>query len=695
MAGYLLRGARISCIALLLLSSAVVCTSDSAPPMQRVLPDSMTTAWTAAVPDLEGGTSDPAYHGDFTTRPEAAFSPQVAALPNLNKIEIRDPKTGRMLHDITVGEKVGDISIAAGVVVAQTGEASNRNFDYSMLRGYDIASGRQLWAQNIRTSHTVRTGRPSIFGGAAVTTRGVVAMTSSGDMIGLDLKTGRRGWIRRVPCSKVEKFSATTAMAVVLCDEDPPTLVDPQTGKLRQLGAPGQGAYVSVTANAIGVASHAKDSASQPLKVVAESGTLLGQIKGLSYVLLVSGDRVVTTVGDQIRAVSMAHGTELWRRKIESEIAPENTDGSDVGISVSDGMVLVNRVMDRGHPGATTFTDLSGKTTPPLPWPVSGEFAGAVPGLVFLVSHAEDQYQFTAVRLDNKNLNAPRLGGATPADWPDPCRLLAPQQLATLGRGYTGVHAPTSPIAARLHLPHADQCNFAGKHPFSLQVGWVVADDTAAAMLAQSFLPGPDWMWQIGANGYQYINQTATVQAVADRAVAIQGRLVINVFAPRQVALTAKITRLVQATPRLHPASGTADALDKAVAEKILKDHGFTAAIQLWPPIPGPLRAIYANCGSQCHQVFLFHGSQLVGAPPGESATSCTYQYLQVLRQDGRIVKLAAGVFPPHGPQILTKYALIELQMSGNRLIYRVDSGPWQAATTAPHYRTYFTLCGA
>jgi hypothetical protein len=140
-------------------------------------------------------------------------------------------------------------------------------------------------------------------------------------------------------------------------------------------------------------------------------------------------------------------------------------------------------------------------------------------------------------------------------------------------------------------------------------------------------------------------------------------------------------------TPRPVPTPDAAGALDKATAEKIVKDHGFTAAIQLWPPIPGPLRAVYADCGWWCGQVFLFHGSQLVGAPPGESAARSTYRDVQVVRQDGRAVWLAVGVFPPDGPQVPVRYALIDLQMSGDRLMYRVDSGPWQAAPAAPHHR--------
>ncbi|MFC5185629.1 hypothetical protein [Actinomadura harenae] len=95
------------------------------------------------------------------------------------------------------------------------------------------------------------------------------------------------------------------------------------------------------------------------------------------------------------------------------DIDVEYSTGSSVSVSGSDGRVLVNRLVDPGRPGATSLTDLSGATTPPLPWPVAGEFAGAVPGLIYVVSHSAYQYVFTALRLDHQGL-------AAPSGWPRP-----------------------------------------------------------------------------------------------------------------------------------------------------------------------------------------------------------------------------------------------------------------------------------
>lgn len=221
-----------------------------------------------------------------------------------------------------------------------------------------------------------------------------------------------------------------------------------------------------------------------------------------------------------------------------------DTAGSDNGAFSTDGLVLLNGAAEGDDPGTTTLVEPSGRVTPPLPWPVSGQFAGAIPGYVFVVSHAAHQYRFTALRLDRERLPSPRLGAARR---PDPCRLLTAGRLATLGPGYTAFPAKRSPLVESLRLPHSDQCNFAGGHPFSLQIGWVAADQAGAEALTQSLLPGPERVRQAGPGGYLYTDETAGPVPVTDRALVARGRLVIDVFAPGQVDLTAKIARLLQA----------------------------------------------------------------------------------------------------------------------------------------------------
>lgn len=658
-----------------LLAAALVCAADSAAPARHRLPDRLTTVWTATVSNLDGGSDDPGDRSEFMTRPQAAFSPRAAVLPGLTSVQIRDPETGRMRHDIDVGQRVGDVALAGGVTVAQT---NPQDGGYGVLRGYDIFSGRPLWTQAVVTSHFVWTGRDDLGSGtAAVTARGIVVVTPEGYLIGLDLRTGRRSWTRHASCG-ASVVSATEAKAVVLCDQGPLLLVDPRTGRQRRVTVPHSAGDLSTTPDAVGVTAF---SGRDPLTVVADSGKVRGRITGADSLTLVSGDQAVVEGGGEIRAISLARGTVRWRRKIEGEILDGGeATGSDVGVSGSDGL-LVSRLVERGRPGATSFIDLSGTTTPPLPWPVSGKFAGAVPGLIFVVSHSAYQYAFTALRLDHQGLAAPRLGGADPADWPDPCRLLTPKRLATLGRGYAGFPARPSPIAARLGLARTDQCDFAGPHPFSLQVGWVAANDAAAAFLAQSLLPAPDRVRQAGPDGYRYSSLSATGPPVADRALVIRGKLIINVFTAGQAALAAKVARLLQPE---HP---TGAALERAAMEQAVADHGFTAMIQPWPPAAGPLRAVFATCGWECGQVFLFHGGQPVGAPPGESATRDTYRDVQILSQDGKTVRIAAAVYPPTGPQVPVRYDLIDLRMAGDRLMYQVAPAPWRPAPPAPHHR--------
>ncbi|MFC4056250.1 PQQ-binding-like beta-propeller repeat protein [Actinomadura syzygii] len=687
---------RVALVAVLLLSAAMVCAADSGPREAadrswagRALPNLMTPVWTATVANLDVGLDS----WDFIGRPEASFSPAAAVLPDLTGIQVRDPTTGRMLHDIQVGERVGDVALAGGVVVAQTRANSARNFDFRQLRAYDLSSGRELWVQDMYSSHVVETGRYSFLGATAVTSRGVVFTAATGEMIGLDPRTGRIRWTHSSACSN-GTLSATEKMVVVVCEKGPLLTVDPENGRLYSAEIPGTVVDVATTPDAVGVEWTSADLTApdyprpvpRTATVVSGPRLVISRVDGSpGHLVQVMGGQAILQGDGELRAVGLAHGTELWRRKTEQTAAPGGSSvGSEDGVSAAaDGLVLLNGANEETRPGATSLIDASGRSTPPIPWPVSGQFAGAIPGYVFLISHTSQQHLFTALRLERETLPDPRLGGARPADWPDPCRLLTPAQLAALGH-YTGFPAKPSPFAERTRLPYSDQCDFAGRHPFSLRVGWVAPDQAAAETLTQSLLPGPPGVWQAGPGGYQYRRLTASAPPTADRALVARGRFVIAVFAPNQVGLTERITRLLQADRPPDPAGG----LDRAAAEQTVRDHGFNALIQTSPPNPGPLRAVYADCGPPaCSQVFLFQGDRLVGAPPGESAERPYYEDVQIVRQDGDTVRLAAAVVPPGAPCCQLKHDLIDLRMSDGRLVYRVESGPWRPAPAAPHRR--------
>ncbi|TYK49530.1 PQQ-binding-like beta-propeller repeat protein [Actinomadura decatromicini] len=689
------RMTRVALAAVLLLSAALVCAADSGPREAadrswagRALPNLMTPVWTATVANLDVGLDA----WDFIGRPEASFSPDAAVLPDLTGVQVRDPRTGRMLHDIPVGEKVGDVALAGGVVVAQTRANSARNFDFRQLRAYDLSSGRELWVQDMYSSHVVETGRYSFLGATAVTSRGVVFTAVTGEMIGLDPRTGRTRWTRSSACSN-GTLSATENMVVVVCEKGPLLMVDPENGRLYSTEIPGSVVDVATTPDAVGVEWTSADPTApnppRPLPrtttVVSGPRLVIDRVDGSpGHLVQVMGRQAILAGDGELRAVSLARGAELWRRKTEVTIAPGGRSvGSEDGVSAADGLVLVNGANEETQPGTTSLIDASGRTTPPIAWPVSGQFAGAIPGYVLLVSHTAQQHRFTALRLDRETLPDPRLGGARPSDWPDPCRLLTPARLAALGR-YTGFPAKPSPFAERTRLPYSDRCDFAGRHPFSLRVAWVAPDRAAAETLTQSLLPGPPGVWQAGPGGYQYRGMTASAPPVADRALVARGRFVIAVFAPAQVGLTERIARLLQAD---RP-PGPADAFDRAAVEKAVHDRGFAPLIQMSPPNPGPLRAVYADCGPPaCGQVFLFEGDRLVGAPPGESAERPYYQDVQIVRQDGDTVRLAAAVVPPGAPCCQVEHDLIDLRMSDGGLMYRVGSGPWRPAPAAPHRR--------
>ncbi|WP_067905581.1 PQQ-binding-like beta-propeller repeat protein [Actinomadura chibensis] len=656
---------------------------------RRALPDLLTPVWTATVSNLDVALS----RGDFFARPEASFTPAAAVLPGLTNIEVRDPVTGRTLHDIPVGERVGDVAIADGVIVAQTRPESERGLSYRTLRAYDLSSGRRLWAETMYSHRIVETGRYGSAGATAVTSRGVVFTGVTGEMIGLDLRTGAMRWWSSRICAN-GTLSATERMVVAACEKGPLLMVDPANGRVYRAEVPGTVRDVATTPDAVGVEWTTADLTARTLPdpipnttlVVSESRRILGRFDGTpGHLVQVLGGQAIFEGDGEVRAVSLASGAELWRRKEEVRAAlGGRAVGAEVGASTTaDGLVLLNGDLDGASPGTTSLLDPSGRATPPLPWPVAGQFAGAVPGYVFLVSHASQQYQYTALRLDRARPPVPRLGTARPADWPDPCRLLTAGQLATLGRGYVPFPAKRSPFTERLRLPYAEQCDFAGPHPFSLQVGWVAPDQAGAEALVQSLLPGPARAWQAGPGGYQYLGESTGADPVADRALVARGRSVVAVFAPTRTDLPAKIARLLQADRPPDPAG----ALDRAAVERTVRDHGFTAVIQMSPPIPGPLRAVYADCGPLCGQVFLFQGGRLVGAPPGESAERPYYQDVQIVRQDGNTVRLAVAVVPPRAPCCQVPHTLIDLRMSDGRLMYRTEPGPWRPAPTAPNRR--------
>lgn len=458
-----------------------------------------------------------------------------------------------------------------GVHGAYNFGASGLNFDFSSLRAYDLSSGRQLWSRNIRTGHVLQPGRYDlpIFGPAIVTTRGVVVFSrNEQDLFGLDLRTGQQRWTRKITCGQgttPTTVSATATTAVVLshCSgKSALSLVNPQNGDTHTIDV-SAATDISTTPTALGVISGGS------LSVFAASGKLLGRVqgglpgRGNTGFVQVNGDQAVIFSGDELRAISLSHGNELWRRTIEgrvSQYVPPRVAGEISGWGAVGDLVVVNQAMDpqRPGPGVSSIAYPSGKITPLIPWPVSGMFVGAVPGMVFVVSHAGGQYRFTALRLDRKGLPDPSLGGAKPTDWPDPCQLLTSGQLATLGPGYTAVPAAPSPVAGRLHLPHTDQCNFGdGKRPFSLRVAWVAANPAAAETLTQSLLPPPDFVRPIGTNGYQF---SGTTGPAADQAIVVHGRWVIAVHAPQQVALTTQIATLLQTTTRpQHPTSRATD----------------------------------------------------------------------------------------------------------------------------------------
>ncbi len=168
--------------------------------------------------------------------------------------------------------------------------------------------------------------------------------------------------------------------------------------------------------------------------------------------------------------------------------------------------------------------------------------------LLIIRGAEEDGARYTALRLAQRDVAEPALGGAAPSDWPAACSLLSEKQLNALGEGYLRLPVDKSRTVFGVRLPHETQCRFAtesgsGKDIFEITVRWVAADAATARKIAASDLP-----WDTGV---QRLNRN--VHLISERnelrpeksAMVASGRNIIGINAPKNEKLVRTIALLL------------------------------------------------------------------------------------------------------------------------------------------------------
>ncbi|RPK68400.1 hypothetical protein EES43_01625 [Streptomyces sp. ADI96-02] len=251
----------------------------------------------------------------------------------------------------------------------------------------------------------------------------------------------------------------------------------------------------------------------------------------------------------------MTFGNDLTAGVIVSDVETAGGYGGDVRWSVGDARLQ--------GPGASSLTDLAGRRSARVPWPVAGTFVG-VSGPVLVVRSEERRgTRYTALRPAHRAVDARRpaaLGGAGRTDWPDACALVGAQLLAETGRDYVELPVSLSRKAMGVGLPHPSVCRFAAERGsdsdiFSVTVRWVAPDAEAARTYATSVVPwgcNPSLGGCVTAGVEQprrdvhlYTYRTGLRQSPVAHATVTAGRYVFGVSAGNDEARARKLVRSV------------------------------------------------------------------------------------------------------------------------------------------------------
>ncbi|MFE1799343.1 PQQ-binding-like beta-propeller repeat protein [Streptomyces sp. NPDC059517] len=552
--GLLMRRPAPRAVAALALLALAACTGTGAgtngpggaaedgKPGSSVRADAFETVWSRSV---RGESGVPAVTDD------------VVLVPHGHLIDVRDPRTGKSRRTVRAdpADRIASVGLSGDVIVARA-----ERYASVALQGFDLRTGRKLWAKWYGTGAIVRPGdgpELPVQGPVVVTGRGIAIHAHDGRITGLNPRTGEPAWQKQAGCDSEDHVAdytvaATARYSVMLCSKGTRhelTALDPRDGHrvwqadITDRG--GRGTF-STHEDVVGVRSADAHSHKAAFTLFDESGDRLatgtvkdpvGDIRTVGRV----GDTVYFHDGRQLHAFR-TDGSQLWR-----QAAPEDLVAT-ARVIVSDGETLGPDTVMRT--GVSVVIGLSGKERAILPWPLRGELVGASGERFIVRGREEDGARYTALRLTRRGLEEPALGGVAPADWPDACSLLSDEQLEGLGGDHVRLPIGGSRTVFGVKLPHATRCRFvpasgSDKDIFVFTLRWVSADADTARELSTSDLPWDTGVRRLGTGGHLVADPRVIGLALGWPAVVASGRNVIEIDAAKNDRLVRRIASLL------------------------------------------------------------------------------------------------------------------------------------------------------
>ncbi|MFD4338392.1 PQQ-binding-like beta-propeller repeat protein [Streptomyces anulatus] len=438
---------------------------------------------------------------------QPALNDEALAVPVGRSVRVLDPRSGQLLSTVNgFAAKSPNLGLSGGVLFL----VDTQDHFKDTLRAYDPATGRELWHRRAAPGPDGKGAGNFALGGVFLADWGPVVM--DGDRaLALDPRTGAARWYVRLNthCVKPHPYlenpyqiAATSTRFLLLrhCTDETAKLqaMDERDGRFVWQKRLGRGERISVSAvdGVLGVRTD------DEFRLLTESGEEILRQAGPGYPLGEEQGVVYADVGQKLRAFRADTGKPVWNRarsltgfsfmKDGLIVEDTNTDGSysgDVRWSVGD-------AAGQG-PGASTFVDLDGRRTAPVPWPVAGTLLGTSGELLVVRSEEAKGTRFTGLRPGHRAKDAARpvaLGGSGPRHWPDACGLVDAGLLSELAPDYLALPDRQSRTMRGVRLPHPSVCRFAtksgdGSDVFSVTVRWTAPDATAARTYAASAMP--------------------------------------------------------------------------------------------------------------------------------------------------------------------------------------------------------------
>ncbi|MET8685230.1 PQQ-binding-like beta-propeller repeat protein [Streptomyces sp. NPDC004732] len=547
--------------------------STSPKPLER--PNALEVAWTFR---SEGRALDVA---DLA----APLNDRLLAVPQGNKVSLVDTRDGRPLSQLhSSADEFTPIGFSGGGLL--TTEWGTKTGSLSM---FDPETGRKLWRRTTSPIKGQARDYTWLRNAAALPDSGPVLQAADNWLAGLAPRTGAARWRERMPtytaCDNTRPgevpsapLVGATANRVVLLRHCPGQVAELQVlnaenGHLvwkKKLGRMRQIARLVVDRHAIGV------TLDDRVRVFTESGAqLLRQQSDPAYFLALGGETdgtLYVTAGNVLRAVRTDTGRTRWKlRQKASENTSHVTSEAVVGEVFTAGAYVGDLRWSVGDarlqgPGASRLTDLEGKRTATVPWPVAGAPAGVSGDLFIVRSDEREGTRYTALRPVHRDMDAATpaaLAGVDRSDWPDACRMVDASLLARLGKDYIKLPVKKSRTILGTKLPHPSVCRFAAESAsgsdgdiFTVTVRWVAPDAKAARTYVSNALPwgcDPPLETRCVTAGittprpgvHLYTYRTGLEQSPVAHATVVSGRYVVGVSAGDNESGTKRLVREV------------------------------------------------------------------------------------------------------------------------------------------------------